>query len=128
MASMRHVRTAPGLKSEARLQGDTPHASDRSHLAEGKRIHNGVDTLEVRSVENVGGLNAKFQRPRFLNGDDLRQIHVKHDLPGPLDDVSPGIAEGSSVGIHTRGAGSGGAGAGSSRREASRGVAPFARG
>src|SRR5260370_42068687 len=86
-------------KAESRQHSDAPHVPDRSHFPIGERIHDGVDSCEVRGVENVGSLNAKLQRARFLYSDGLAQVHIKDDLSGPLDGVAAGVTERSAIGI-----------------------------
>src|SRR5260221_13497661 len=80
-------------KAESRQHSDAPHVPDRRHFPIGERIHDGVDGGEVGGVENVGSLNAKLQRARFLYGGGLAQVHIKKDLSGPFDGVAPGITE-----------------------------------
>src|SRR5260221_6467406 len=84
-------------KAESRQHSDAPHVPDRRHFPIGERIHDGVDGGEVRGVENVGSLNAKLQRARFLYGDGLAQVHIKNDLSGPFDGVAPSITERSAI-------------------------------
>src|SRR5260221_562129 len=92
----------------------------------GERIHDGVDGGEVRGVENVGSLNAKLQRARFLYGDCLAQVHIKNDLSGPFDGVAPGITERSAIRICAGARGSGPSGPERrSWRAEGRGVEPF---
>src|SRR5258707_12628017 len=94
-------------KAEPRQHSDAPHVPDRRHFPIGQRIHDGVDGGEVRGVENVGSLNAKLQRARFLYGDGLAQVHIKNDLSGPFDGVAPGITERSAIRICADARGSG---------------------
>src|SRR6266404_3877447 len=80
----------------------------------------------MRGVENVCRLNAQFQGARFLYRDRLAQVHVKRDLPRPLDNVTPGIAKGTAGGIDACATRTGGAGAEGRRRATKRrGVEPF---
>src|SRR5258708_18840419 len=90
--------TSSFSKTEPRQHSDAPHVPDRSHFPIGERIHDGVDSREVRGVENVGSLDAKLQRARFLNRDRLAQVHIKDDLSGPFDGVAAGVTDRSAIG------------------------------
>src|SRR6266404_7580797 len=131
IAAIRHARVFMSVdivisKAEPRQHSDAPHVPDRRHFPIGERIHDGVDGGEVRGVENVGSLNAKLQRARFLYGDCLAQVHIKNELSGPFDGVAAGVTKRSAIGICATAAGSGRAGAkGRSWRAEGRGVEPF---
>src|SRR5256885_1067941 len=87
------------LETEASEHSDTAHAAHGSDLAVGERIHDGVDGREMSSVEDVGGLDAKFQGTGLADGDVLAKVHVEGNLAGTLNDIAASIAEGGAVGI-----------------------------
>src|SRR5436853_7496532 len=87
------MKTAVASEPEPRAERHTPHCSNADYLAICRRVHNGIDRGELRTVEYVVGGEPQFQRARVLSQQRLAHRHVEDKLPRPANTVSLRIPE-----------------------------------
>src|SRR5205807_6555829 len=87
------MKTAVASEPEPRAERHTPHCANASDLAVCRRVQNGVDSGELRTIEHVVSGEPQFQRARVLSQQRLAHRHVEDKLPRPANTVSLRIPE-----------------------------------